>query len=1221
MRNIVKKSLAMVIACLIATPIFAEKIYVITSTCNIPLTAGMNKASYQLFTWDGTTQEATNAISCDVNTTAGFYYNSNSLAYTDLTNTSNYSTGSSSNRTLRGIKLIKNATMTITLNSVAVKKIAVIGRCASSDECTIDIAGETVTTKSNSEFFLKEIEPASPFTNKIVIVNTSVKQKEYNLFVYLVEGEAGPSTDATLKTLTYDGTSVPNFSATKLTYDIELPAGTTQVPVVAATANDSKATVSVTQADKLPGTATVTVTAEKTDVKQEYKVNFTIADGIPVVLNAWWQDISGTPAITHPEGTTNGTIQGKVTYGASLTLTPTFTGKNIKSWTPDGAQDFSKGPVTYIISGEGPIAYYDLTIESEPFVNVTGVTLDQTELALKEGTDATLHATITPENATNKNLTWESNNTAVATVANGVVTAAGEGEATITVTTADGAKSASCKVTVTAGTPVPTTDLSIHQPEVYEADRAAGGYGGTLTVKNGAEYEVYYFCKISSAIAVGTEPISGNIATSSEKKSFTVEGNWMKGTFNEEAEGGTSEPKEDAPGADEFKACYGDVKMGESAEVTFHIQGYDEFAIYAADNNTSLNNNKKRWIDVYIDDMTTPVTTGVAQKPATVRRYSISTKEHVIKLTSEYSGSKLYAISLRVPKEPRVKYLDGNDTTQSVLQTTNIKPITYATKYNNIQGAETRLVWDGKEASGISLTKIAGELSDTLVLEGKANCPVGEYKYRIAAYYNGAETNGLSGTFRVSSSIVAKSDTSIHAYTNETMDQIIFTYYAISEEDVLLTWPNGKPEGIDGTGKDGRYIISGTPTATGTFPYTITTTDGETVITGRIVVDNLTYTDKSVLYIYKNNMAYEHDAVYQYLSGAWDFIVRKQKEDGLRPVDQYANYKWVLISEDADANNEEVLSLIQGYNNHFVNIPVFNLKSFTYSTDRLGWGRPNNGSIDTLTEGATKLYVQREDHTIFRSLNKKHGDSITIVEMEKGKQGVMPVEIQQDDFSYSLATAHTRDINDYYKDGELQTVLHEMPAELREGNKYICLGLSRQVTLTADGKKVLDAIVKYLTAEKAETLTEPELQITRFAVNGIAGEIDEYEKTITVRVDTLANPGWDYSALQTEIELKDPVYTYVKPADGSEVNYLYAANTPVRFIVSDYVRREVYNVKVKRFMPQGIEEVYEAGQWVNIYDIYGRKVTTTNEDIYTMELPRGMYIVVTEAGQTLKIMR
>ena len=138
------------------------------------------------------------------------------------------------------------------------------------------------------------------------------------------------------------------------------------------------------------------------------------------------------------------------------------------------------------------------------------------------------------------------------------------------------------------------------------------------------------------------------------------------------------------------------------------------------------------------------------------------------------------------------------------MQTTNIKPITYATKYNNIQGAETRLVWDGKEASGISLTKIAGELSDTLVLKGKAECPVGEYNYYITAYYNGTEVNRLYGKFKVSSSIIPKTDTCVYAYTNEEMDQIIFTYYALSADDVHLNWPNGTPDGIDGSGKDGR---------------------------------------------------------------------------------------------------------------------------------------------------------------------------------------------------------------------------------------------------------------------------------------------------------------------------------------------------------------------------------------------------------------------------------
>ncbi len=47
----------------------------------------------------------------------------------------------------------------------------------------------------------------------------------------------------------------------------------------------------------------------------------------------------------------------------------------------------------------------------------------------------------------------------------------------------------------------------------------------------------------------------------------------------------------------------------------------------------------------------------------------------------------------------------------------------------------------------------------------------------------------------------------------------------------------------------------------------------------------------------------------------------------------------------------------------------------------------------------------------------------------------------------------------------------------------------------------------------------------------------------------------------------------------------------------------------------------EAGTWMNIFDIYGRKVATTNEDLRTIDLPHGMYVIVTEDGKTLKIMR
>ena len=81
-------------------------------------------------------------------------------------------------------------------------------------------------------------------------------------------------------------------------------------------------------------------------------------------------------------------------------------------------------------------------------VAVTGVSLDKSTLALNIGESASLTATVTPNTATKKDVTWTSSTPAVATVVNGVVTAVSAGTATITVTTTDGDKTATCEVTV-----------------------------------------------------------------------------------------------------------------------------------------------------------------------------------------------------------------------------------------------------------------------------------------------------------------------------------------------------------------------------------------------------------------------------------------------------------------------------------------------------------------------------------------------------------------------------------------------------------------------------------------------------------------------------------------------------------------------------------------------------------------------------------------------------
>ena len=83
-------------------------------------------------------------------------------------------------------------------------------------------------------------------------------------------------------------------------------------------------------------------------------------------------------------------------------------------------------------------------------VTVTGVTLNKTTLSLLEGNFETLTATVSPDNASNKSVTWKSSATDIAKVDDsGKVTAVKAGSATITVTTADGGKTADCSVTVT----------------------------------------------------------------------------------------------------------------------------------------------------------------------------------------------------------------------------------------------------------------------------------------------------------------------------------------------------------------------------------------------------------------------------------------------------------------------------------------------------------------------------------------------------------------------------------------------------------------------------------------------------------------------------------------------------------------------------------------------------------------------------------------------------
>ena len=149
---------------------------------------------------------------------------------------------------------------------------------------------------------------------------------------------------------------------------------------------------------------------------------------------------------------------------------------------------FSEVPNTaYMASGYEAIESNGTYIVAQKGASpVTGVTLNETTLSLMKGNSATLTATVLPQEAFDKTVTWTSSDVSVATVENGVVTAQGVGQATITAaSSADSTKYAVCVVTVTdEGAVLPTVkdpDTSVSSSITEDTDiTAANTVAGTV---------------------------------------------------------------------------------------------------------------------------------------------------------------------------------------------------------------------------------------------------------------------------------------------------------------------------------------------------------------------------------------------------------------------------------------------------------------------------------------------------------------------------------------------------------------------------------------------------------------------------------------------------------------------------------------------------------------------------------------------------------------------
>ena len=144
-------------------------------------------------------------------------------------------------------------------------------------------------------------------------------------------------------------------------------------------------------------------------------------------------------ATVMPENATDKGIEWTSNNESVATVSPTGLVTAIK----DG-----KATITVKTNDGGFTATCAVTVNKK-IIAVSEVQLNKKELTLTEGGTEKLLVTVKPDDATDKSVVWESSSTAVATVdQEGLVTAVGEGKATITVKTNDGGFSASCEVTV-----------------------------------------------------------------------------------------------------------------------------------------------------------------------------------------------------------------------------------------------------------------------------------------------------------------------------------------------------------------------------------------------------------------------------------------------------------------------------------------------------------------------------------------------------------------------------------------------------------------------------------------------------------------------------------------------------------------------------------------------------------------------------------------------------
>ncbi len=354
--------------------------------------------------------------------------------------------------------------------------------------CKTDNAGFTAKCKIT---VVKLIKSKSVKLNKTKV---SVDDGKY----YQLTATVSPS-DASVKTVTYKSsdTSVATVSSKGKIYAVK-PGTATITCTTKDTGKTAKCVVTVKKV--VPTKVTLNKTSVSVSYNKTYQLKATVSPSNATTQSVKWKSSDSSVVYVNSKGVVQGlkpgksavitctTVSGKkvaqctvkvnpikvkgvklnktaatLSINQTTALTPKFSPSNATNksvvWRSSNtkvATVNSKGVVKAVGIGSAVItcttkdgsftAKCTVQVKS---VKVLGVTLNQTKLSMNKGASYTLKATVVPENASNKAVTWKSSDTSVATVSsNGVVKAVGKGVSEVKVYTKDGNYIALCVVTV-----------------------------------------------------------------------------------------------------------------------------------------------------------------------------------------------------------------------------------------------------------------------------------------------------------------------------------------------------------------------------------------------------------------------------------------------------------------------------------------------------------------------------------------------------------------------------------------------------------------------------------------------------------------------------------------------------------------------------------------------------------------------------------------------------